>query len=78
MNKTVLSAFLVVGALVLAFVLWQLVFTDGGVFRTSYNAVARAINTQYAKTAAGAELLPEWSLSNTAPLGTGFDAMALN
>lgn len=77
MNKSVLSVFLVVGALVLAFLLWQLVFTDGGVMRTSYNAVARFVNTQYAKTAAGAELLPEWSTSNTAPLGTGFDGMSM-
>ena len=77
MNKSVLSVFLVVGALVLAFVLWQLVFTGGGVFRTSYNAVARLINAQYAKTAAGAELLPEWSTTNTAPLGAGFDGMSM-
>ena len=78
MNKSVLSVFLVIGALVLAFLLWQLIFTGNGALKTGYNAVARFINTQYAKTAAGAELLPEWSTANVAPPQAGFDGMRMN
>ena len=78
MNTLVRNVFLTIGALVLAFLLWQLVFTDGGVMKTSYNALARTINNQYAKTAAGAELLPEWSTANTAPPYAGFDGLVID
>ncbi|MDR0917953.1 MAG: hypothetical protein LBM93_01680 [Oscillospiraceae bacterium] len=49
MKKTILQVFGIIGVLVLAFLIWQLVFNDGGIIKTGYNSVANLVNTQYEK-----------------------------
>ena len=72
MNKTVKTVFLLIGTLVLIFIVWQLVFNDGGILKTGYNAMADGINTQWAKVAgSGKTILATWG-SNAASNGTGF------
>lgn len=73
MSKTVKTVFLIIGLLVLIFIVWQLVFNDGGILRTGYNAMARGINKQWAKVAGSNEtILAEWG-DNADTDGDGFD-----
>lgn len=73
MSKTVKTVFLLIGTLVAIFIVWQLVFNDGGILKTGYNAMAKGINKQWAKVAGSGEtILAEWG-SNADSNGTGFE-----
>ena len=72
MNKTVTKVFLLIGLLVVIFLVWSLVFNDGGIIRTGYNAIANGVNSQWEKVAGtGETLLPQWAAGNSN--GQGFD-----
>ena len=71
MNKTVKKVFLLIGLLVLIFLIWQLVFNDGGIVKTVYNAMANGINGQWEKVSGSKKLLPVWGSDRKAN-GTGF------
>ena len=76
MNKTVKKVFMLLATLVGIFLIWQLVFNDGGILMTGYNALAKGINGQFAKVAGkDAKLLPEWSdtKADSNANGQGFD-----
>lgn len=61
MSKTIRKVFMIVGTLVLVFLIWQLVFNNGGIIKTGYNAIASGINTQWGKAAGeGNTLIPLW------------------
>lgn len=60
MSKTVRKVFLILGTLVLCFLVWQLVFNDGGIIKTGYNALAKVVNKQYKKAAGSGTILVEW------------------
>lgn len=61
MKKTVLKVFGVIGVLVAIFLIWQLIFTDRGIIRTVWNAIANGINGQWEKVAGdGHTILPVW------------------
>lgn len=73
MSKTVRKVFLIVGTLVLIFIIWQLVFNDGGILKTGYNAMAKGINKQWEKVAGSGEtILATWG-SNATNNGSAFD-----
>lgn len=73
MTKTVKTVFLIIGVLVLIFIVWQLVFNDGGILKTGYNAMAKGINSQWAKVAGSGEtILATWG-DNADDNGKGFD-----
>ena len=73
MSKTVKTVFLLIGLLVLIFIVWQLVFNDGGILKTGYNAMAKGINDQWAKVAgSGQTILATWD-NNADSNGSGFD-----
>lgn len=83
MNKTVKKVFMLLALLVGIFLAWQLIFNDGGILQSGYNAIASGINGQYAKVAGqGKSLIPYWghtnngdagSISNGNTNGQGFD-----
>lgn len=76
MNKTVKQVFLLIGILVLIFLIWQLVFNDGGIIRVGYDAMANGINGQWEKVAgSGQKILPTWGDSDASDNanGKGFD-----
>ena len=74
MSKTVKTVFLIIGLLVLIFLVWQLVFNDGGILKTGYNAMAKGINAQWAKVAGDNEtILATWGDKNADDNGHGFD-----
>lgn len=74
MSKTVRKVFLILGTLVLCFLVWQLVFNDGGIIKTGYNALAKAVNTQYEKAAgSGQSILAIWGSSNAKDNGKATD-----
>lgn len=76
MSKTVRKVFLIVGTLVLVFLIWQLVFNEGGIIRTVYNAFVEGVNSQWAKAAGGDQpLIPTWEDSDAEDKanGQGFD-----
>lgn len=56
------KVFLVIGMLVLAFLIWQLVFNDGGILVTWYNAFADLINGVWQKITGNStsKIFPEW------------------
>ena len=65
MNKTVKKVFLLLGILVAIFLGWQLIFSDGGILKTGYNAMANGVNTQYEKIAGDGEtLLSNWDAAD--------------
>lgn len=60
------KVFLIIGTLMLAFIVWSIVFDDGGIVKTAYDAVIRPINSAW-QTVTGnsnAKLLPEWGDTN--------------
>lgn len=74
MNKTVKKVFMLIGLLVLIFIAWQLIFNDGGIVRTMYNAVANGINGQWEKVSGNNALVPIWNPGTQATTnGQGFD-----
>lgn len=74
MNKTVKKVFVLIGILVGIFIAWQLIFNDGGILKTGYNALANGINSQWAKVAGkGQTILAIWSDSNATDNGQGFN-----
>lgn len=75
MSKTVKTVFLLIGLLVLIFIVWQLVFNDGGILKTGYNAMAKGINAQWAKVAGDTAdpILATWGSKNADNNGHGFD-----
>lgn len=74
MSKTVRKVFLILGTLVLVFLVWQLVFNDGGILKVGYNAIAKGINGQWAKAAgSGQTILPLWGTNNADSNGEGFN-----
>lgn len=74
MNKTVKKVFMLIALLVVIFIAWQLVFNDGGILKTGYNAIVKGINGQWAKVAgSGQSLLPEWGSTGATDNGQGFD-----
>lgn len=74
MSKTVRKVFLIIGTLVVIFLVWQLVFNEGGILKTMYNGIAEGINGQWKKVAGkDAELLPEWTDDKADSNGQGFD-----
>lgn len=74
MNKTVKTVFLLIGLIVLIFLIWQLVFNNGGIVKTIYNAMARGINKQFVRVAGtGQTLLPYWDMTKAQDNGQGFD-----
>ena len=61
MNSTVKKVFMIIGLLVLIFLIWQVVFKDGGIVRTVYDKMVDGINKQWAKVAGtGEKILPNW------------------
>lgn len=61
MTKTIKNVFLIVGTLVLIFLVWMVVFNDGGIVKVGYNALANGINKQWAKVAGRSQkLVPLW------------------
>lgn len=74
MNKTVKKVFMLVGLLVVIFLAWQLIFNDGGILKTGYNAVANGINGQWHKVAGDkSTLIPTWGNTNADNNGKAFD-----
>ena len=74
MNKTVIKVFALIAILVGVFIAWQLIFNDGGILKTGYNALAKGVNGQWQKVAgSGQTILVEWSDSNAENNGEGFE-----
>lgn len=74
MTKTVKKVFLLIGVLVAIFIAWQLIFMDGGILRTAYNAITTGVNGQWEKVAGDGEiLLPTWDATGAQTGGSGFD-----
>lgn len=72
--KPVFKVMLVLGALVASFIVWQLVFNDGGILKKGYNSFANGVNRQYEKVAgAGETILPLWDETGADDNGAGFD-----
>ena len=61
MKKSVITVFLILGAVVVGFIGWNVVIGDGGVVQTAYTAVANSVNTAYSKVSGSSDLLPAWS-----------------
>lgn len=74
MNPTIKKVFLIIGLLVLIFIVWQLVFNEGGILKTGYNSMANGINAQWQKVAGtGQTILALWDDNNATDNNTGFE-----
>lgn len=74
MSKTVKTVFGLLATIVAVFLIWQLVFNNGGILKTGYNNLANGINKQYAKIAGtGETLVPLWDATGADDNGGGFD-----
>lgn len=73
-TKMIRTVVLILGTLVACFLGWQIVFNDGGIVKTGYNAMANGINTQWEKVAGdGSTLVPLWDATGADTGGSGFD-----
>lgn len=64
------KVFLVIAILVVIFMAWQIIFNQGGVIVTGYNAVVGIVNGQWAKVAgAGHQLIPVWNVDTNGTAG---------
>ena len=73
MNKTIVKVFVIVGILVGVFIAWQLIFNEGGILKTGYNAFVEGVNGQWAKVAGdGKTILATWTDKTAASNGQGF------
>lgn len=73
-TKMIRTVVLILGTLVACFLGWQLVFNDGGIVKTGYNAMANGINAQWEKVAGdGSTLVPLWDATGADTGGSGFD-----
>lgn len=73
-TKMIRTVVLILGTLVVCFLGWQLVFNDGGIVKTGYNAMANGINAQWEKVAGdGSTLVPLWDATGADTGGSGFD-----
>lgn len=60
--------FLIVGTLLLIFIVWDLIFNQGGILSTAYDALISPINITWEHLSGSANpLLPPW---NANPTGT--------
>ena len=74
MNPTIKKVFLIIGLLVIIFIVWQLVFNDGGILKTGYNSMANGINDQWEKVAGnGQTILALWNDTTATDNNTGFE-----
>ena len=65
MSKTVTKVFLIIGALVLCFIAWTLVFGKSGGMKTAYNAMAEQINTGFKNLTGGTtNVIPTWGTTD--------------
>lgn len=70
--KTITKIFLVVGALFLVFIVWSLVFNNGGVLQIAYTAIEKLINTGWTTlTGSSSPLLPAWNATGNTPTTVG-------
>ena len=61
MKKTIITVFLIIAALVLVLLIWELFFTKSGILHTAYNAMAGGVNSVFENFAGkDAKLLPLW------------------
>lgn len=59
--KPITKVFLIIGVLLLCFLVWSLVFEDGGVLALAWNAIANEVNGMYQDiTGSNNELMPLW------------------
>lgn len=75
MNKNVKKVFLLIATLVVIFLGWQMVFKDGGIIQTGYNAVVGIVNDKWEQVSGNSELIPEWSgkADNATDVESGMD-----
>lgn len=60
--KNLKKIFLIIGVLFLIFIVWGLVFNDGGILKTGYNAIITPVNNTFSKVTGSTNnpLLPQW------------------
>ena len=78
MKKSVITVFLILGAIVVGFIGWNVVTGDGGVVETAYTAIETSVNGAYAKVAGtGSTLLPKWDSTKGADTGNTAGGVAV-
>ena len=61
MKKTIITVIIVIGVLVLGLLIWNAVFSDGGVLESVWDGVVGPINETWKKiTGSGTNLIPVW------------------
>lgn len=61
MKKTIITVFIVLAALLLALLIWELFFSDTGILHQVYNAGANGINSVFQNFTGGDDkLVPNW------------------
>lgn len=73
--KPIIKVFLVIGALVLSLVVWGVVFNDGGVIQTAWNAMVTPINNTWASIVGDptATILPTFEATGAGGNTRGLD-----
>lgn len=60
-KANIFAVFGIIGILVAAFLIWALVFNDGGIIKTGYNAGAGTVNDTWQKVTGGSsKVVPLW------------------
>ena len=82
MKKTIITVFIIIGALVLALLVWRLVFARGGLLQSGWDGVANQVNTTWKTLTGGNDnVMAEWQVGGedaTVAAGTGAFSDDLN
>lgn len=61
MKKTIITVFVLIGVLLICALVWDMVFNDGGIISSVWNAIATPVNNAWKAIAPnGNDLIPEW------------------
>lgn len=64
------KVFVIIGVLVLAFLLFQQFFMDGGILQIGYNAAVGQVNGLWETLTGETTLIPEWGVTESGTDGT--------
>lgn len=82
MKKTIITVFIIIGALVLALLVWRLVFAKGGLLQSGWDGVANQVNNTWHTLTGGEEdVMAKWQVDGsdaTVNAGTNDFASDLN
>lgn len=69
MKKTIVTVFLVIGVLLICAMAWDMIFGNGALLSSIWNAVTKPINNAFGKILGNSNVIPTWGTVTTDKTG---------